>query len=461
MIHAEDVWIKHSLNCSMKHIYEELPEEVDSVSEMFSKGLFYGRVRLNSFGFRWDDEVVDIRKNHTIVGLGTSVDFKSGSLHGVSIGASLHGTQALGSLSQDEVGLYKSGKGTVNQETVSRSGRYSMATLAEGYLAYEYQDHHLKIGRQVFESFLTSSNDTKMIPNTFEGLSFSSRLFPSTLLDIGYFTKQKLRDHVNFHHVLGYKSNENDDSAMHTGLTTLALKNKSIKDRLLILSLQNKSIENLTLQFNYTSVPELISSFMLQVAYRVEAGDWSVLPAVRYMKQLDEGAGAIGGANLHALTSGYTNSESLESALYAARIDIVNDAVKWRFGYSQIADKGDILSPWRGFPTGGFTRAMGQYNWYANTKSYMIQLDYGFESVPSLKILSRFVVQNFDDKKIGVQADSKLFSFDILKKFEDKNFYIKTRYAHIEGDDDTFSLSGEQKLNTSYDELRIEMNYLF
>ncbi|MEA3433144.1 MAG: hypothetical protein U9R13_01020, partial [Campylobacterota bacterium] len=112
--------------------------------------------------------------------------------------------------------------------------------------------------------------------------------------------------------------------------------------------------------------------------------------------------------------------------------------------------------------TAGFTRAMSQYNWYANTKSTMLQLDYEFESIPNLKIISRFVIQDFDDEKVGVQADSKVFTLDLLKGFDGmSNIYLKTRLGHVVGDNDTIAGNGFLKLDPSYDEIRFEINYLF
>ncbi|MCO4844521.1 MAG: hypothetical protein KC427_00725 [Sulfurovum sp.] len=43
---------KHSLKCNMLHLYDDLPGEVDNITDMFSQGIFYGRLRFNSFGFR-------------------------------------------------------------------------------------------------------------------------------------------------------------------------------------------------------------------------------------------------------------------------------------------------------------------------------------------------------------------------------------------------------------------------
>ncbi|MDQ7085389.1 MAG: OprD family outer membrane porin [Sulfurovum sp.] len=460
---------RHSLTCNMTHIHEDTPRNVRSISQMFAQGIFYNRLRLNSFGYAWKEELGtdsarSIRKNHAITAVGASVIYRSAYFYGFSVGLSLYTSQAWGSLSQDEVALYKGGKDTFSRyDVVHRDSRYTLASLAESYVEYSYAKSHIKLGRQIFESFLTKSNDTKMIPNTFEGITLQSKILSNTSIKMAYLQKQKLRDHNRFHHVLAFEEDysQNDDSAMHRGLSLSVLDSLGIEDKLLIMELQNASVENLTLYANYTAVPRLISSAMLQVGYRMHLNDWSIVPTVRYMQQFDEGAGAIAGANHLTLNTGYIHPNSLNSQMYAGRIDVVNDAFKLRFGYTHIVDKGDIIAPWRGFPTGGFSRAMSQYNWYANTKSYMLQMDYECQVIPHLKFISRFVVQDFDDNKIGVQSDANLFSFDILKILDNKKLYLKTRYAHVVGDGDTITSYGNPKLDPSYDELRFEINYLF
>jgi hypothetical protein len=309
-----------------------------------------------------------------------------------------------------------------------------------------------------------------MIPNTFEGVSFYNHDILGTTVKMAYLTGQKLRDHSDFHHLLAAGDidsdpyaiySENDDSAMHFGLQKSKLKAKGIKDKLIVAEGKNISIENLTLIMNYTAVPELVSSAMIQANYRFKLADWSVIPALRYMQQFDDGAGDIGGANLKSLTDGYSDPFRLDARLYAARVDIVQDTLKFRVGYTKVSDEGDIVAPWRGFPTAGFTRAMAQYNWYANTESYMFQLDYEFEDISEFKVISRFAIQDFDDEKIGVQADSNVFTLDLLKGLGYSSLYLKTRYAHVMGDDDTVAQNGLTKLDPSYDEIRLEINYLF
>ena len=470
----EDDFFKHSLKCNMLHLHNEEPESVDNIWAMFLDGVYYGRLRLNTFGFRWDQELesddVKLRENHLIGAVGGSFIYRTGYLYGFGMGFGFYGSSAVGSLDDSEAYLYKAGKGAFSRYDFSTDKNRNLYTFAQAYLEYKNKDLSIKIGRQLFESFLTKSNDTKMIPNSFEGITLHSDNILGTTYKLGYLTRQKLRDHTKFHHVLaaGDAGNdpyavylENDDSAMHFGLKKSELKARGIEDRLIIAEVKNNSIENLTLRGNYTAVPELVSSAMIQADYRIRIYDMSVIPGIRYMHQFDDGAGEIGGANLKTRTDAYKDPDSLDSALFGARVDVVQDGFKLRFGYTSVADEGDIIAPWRGFPTGGFTRAMAQYNWYANTKSYMVQLDYEFEEIPEFKMISRYAIQDFDDEKIGVQADSNVFTVDFLKGLGESSLYLKTRYAHVVGDDDTVAGNGKIKLDPSYDELRFEINYLF
>jgi len=482
LLFAEEDLEKRGILPSMKESYFILPQEVDTLGDMFTEGEFYGRLRFNSFGFKWGEElnVGDraVRKDHTIAAIGGSLIYKSAYLNGFAFTLGGYITESRGSLSSDDAYLYKGGKGLLSRYQYISKGKQGIETIAQAYLEYHHKNSYLKAGRLIFESFLTASNDTKMIPNTFEGATLETTDIPKTLFKAAYLFKQKLRDHSEFHNVLAiadvisddpfHKFSENDDSAVHFGLKKSKLDALGINDRLMILDARNHSIENLTLRMNYTALPELVSSAMIQADYEMNLLDHDITPAFRYMQQFDNGAGAIGGANLKTLTSGYGDPDSLDSWLMAARVDISNHSWKLRFGYTQIADKGDLIAPWRGFPTAGFSRAMAQYNWYANTRSYMIRADLDLDTaglIPGVQAFMRYAVQDFDDDKIGTQADSNVLTLDILKEFTAyPGLYMKLRMAHVAGEDDTIAfVNGEPKtkLDPSYDEARFEINYLF
>ncbi len=466
----EQTTIKHKLNCNMTVKYKKRPKNVDNLNDFIREGIFYGRIRLNSFKF---DNTND-NKDFFIAGLGGSLVYKSAYLNNIGLTAGLYTSQNIGDKKQDLVADYRSAKDLLNRYDVATDDKFGLTALAQLYAEYRTSKNQLKIGDFPVETMIAKSNDTKMIPNTFEGIYYKNLSLPKTSIKTAFLQKQKLRDHTRFHHILAYgddptdsysKWTQNDDSAMHRGLTLSKLKAKNIKDEMFLMEVKNTTVDNLTIKLNYTELPELLSYAIFDAKYKINSNDLMIIPALHYMQQFDNGAGAIGGANLKNNTVGYNDIDSLNATLIAGRLDIVKDSYSLRLGYSKTADKGDFVTPWRSFPTAGYTRAMGQTNWYANTESYMVRMDYDFSKaklLPGVRAMMRYAIQNFDDNKAGVQADNRVLTFDIVKRFTSiPNFRTKLRAAFVNGDKNTIAQDNSKKADPSYNELRLEFNYLF
>ena len=462
--------VKHQLNNNSTITYLETPKEVESLSDVLSEGKFYGRFRLSSFFFDWDEEVEGKTRDHQTMGVGGSVHYKSAYFKGIGLTAGLYTSQNPLHNSDANLQYYKVGKGVMNRHDVATKGKYGMSNLAVIYMELKNKNNSVKIGRQIVESYLTKSNDIKMIPNTFEGVTWSSIVIPNHKFYMGYLVKQKLRDHNKFHHLFAYddgvgeydKWRENDDTAMHRGITLSKLSEKGIKDRLLFAEISNSKKDDLIYMVNYTAVPKLFSTLGTDLTYKWKTENgYKFSPSVCYMHQFDNGAGAIGGANLKTNNVAYHDKESVETELYGVRFDVGRDNWRIRTGASKIADKADIISPWRSFPTNGYGYTLLQYNWYANTTAYLLQGDYDFKE-QKLHAQMRLGIQNFDDDKAGVQADSNVLQLDLVKEFENyPNLYAKLRMVRVMGDKDTIAQDGTKKLNSSYKDVRFELNYLF
>jgi hypothetical protein len=155
------------------------------------------------------------------------------------------------------------------------------------------------------------------------------------------------------------------------------------------------------------------------------------------MAQFDDGFGKIGSASLagfkKAEGKNYKDLTDGDSNLIAVRLVAKKGAGKYMIGYSKIADKADIIAPWRGFPTGGYTRSMGQYNWYANTETYMIKAWYNFGKaglISGFRTAIDYAIQDFDETKInngGSQlVDGNILHIDMWKTFATiPNFEMK------------------------------------
>jgi len=461
---------KQKLNCNMTVKYKKIPKNVDNLSDFINESIFYGRIRINNFKF----DNIDNDKDFFMSGIGGSLVYKSAYLKNIGLTAGVYTSQNIGDKKQELVSDYRSGKDLLNRYDVATNNKFGITSLAQIYAEYRTSKNQLKIGRFPIETMIAKSNDTKMIPNTFEGIYFKNRSIPKTSIKTAFIRKQKLRDHSSFHHVFAYGDDptdnhtqwtQNDDGAMHRGLTVSKLKEKNIKDELFLIEVKNNTIDNLTLKVNYTSIPELISYFILESKYKIKTDNLMIIPAIRYMQQFDNGVGELAGANLKKNTSAYTDINSLNAALIAGRLDIIKNAASLRLGYSKTADKGDLVTPWRAFPTAGYTRAMGQTNWYANTEAYMVRIDYDFSKaniVPGLRTMMRYAINDFDDSKAGVQADNRILTFDIAKRFKSiPNFQTKLRAAFVDGKTNTIAKNNSLKADPSYNELRLEFNYLF
>ena len=450
---------KVTLKANMQVVYNKLPKSVDTLTEALSEGMFYGRFRTNFFYWDWKNEYDGKTKDNKNSGVGGSLIYKTAPLKGVSATVGMYTSQNLDffRLDKEDVKYSKAGKDTFSRYNVINGGHYGMTVLAQAYLQYDIAKTSVVAGRQMFETLFTKSNDTKMIPNTFDGITLTSKDLPKTTIKLAYLVKQKLRDHTSAHDVIAFdpnnKYNQNDDASSNKNLTVARI---GQDNALIVASVTNRSIKNLKTNVSYAAVPDVLSNLTLEVHYTIPVGSMKIVPGLRYMMQFDNLGANYGVANLRAKQTGYKDPNSLDTNLLCARVDFREGAFLGRLGYSKVADKADVVAPWRGFPTGGFTRVMGQYNWYANTKTYMIRVGYDFSKaniLPGFSIMGRYAIQDFDENKPGVAADSNVIHIDMRQNIT-KNSELKFRFG---------SASADKKAakDYSYNEYRLEYNLFF
>lgn len=468
---------KRIMKNNMSMIYTLKPQEVNSINEMFSESILYGRLRSNTFYYDYVNENTGKTKDHAAWGLGGSLIYSTGYLNGFSATAGVYTTHTINTDNAiDGGGDYgKAGKDTYSRATGSGS---HIDVLALAYFEYTFSQSSVKVGRQTFESTLIRTNDTKMIPNTFEGLSIQSKNLENTTLRGAYFSRQKLRDHRSFHSVIAYddwKTNPNaqDDSATHKGLsvTNIMSAGKEVEPGMFVATVQNKSIDNLKFNLDGMYIDSFVSSLIAEVNYKLKLDEnWALIPGMRYIHQMDEGAGKIGGAALNGSlvgtsgsANGYTDADSIKSGAWMARVKLSNDSASVMAGYSAINDEADIIAPWRGFPTGGYTRSMAQYNWEANTKSWMLKVNYDFakaDIISGLRGAIDYAQMDYDDKKRNLgglsKTDREIIHLDLFQTFDNvPNFELKLRMAMVDAE------SSDVQNYNSYNEYRFEANYFF
>jgi hypothetical protein len=477
--------------------YLKTPGEVNSLGEMLTKGEVYGRIRSNMFWNIWDNEqgatnATAKTRNNNMWGLGGSLVYKTGFFHGFGATAGFYGTVPLDSeniVPGNNTNFGKMGKDTYR--TRMDGSEAAIGVFAEEYLEYKNGKTDVKVGRQGIDTVMLATNDTKMVPNTFEGAVIENKDIPNTSLRAGYIMSQKLRDHELFHSVIAYdgttaftKVNENDDSGVHKGLSlaNIAKVHGDADPEMVLVTAENKSIPNLKLNGEFIGLNGYFNTAIAEANYQIKLNDsWTLTPGIRYLRQMDDGAGAIGGAALSgkaattanggstAGRASYTNPTSVDGSIFMARLVLASGPLELAAGYSKIADNADIIAPWRGFPTGGYTRSMAQVDWIANTKNWAVKATYDFGKagiVPGLKVAADYEDMNFDDAKMlsgaSTFSDRTIFHVDAWQTFKSlPNTEFKLRFATVNADPVTTTATPVTVDYASYNEYRFEINYLF
>ena len=471
---AESSLPKQAIKTNGQVIYYEAQKDVSTFSDMLTEGNLYGRLRTNNFYFGYDHD--DSSHESSLVGaVGASFVYKSASLQGFDFTIGLYGSQAFFSSDDihDNVKFIKAGKDTFSRYNYVHTGSKALYAFAQANINYKYSKTDFTLGRQLVETFYTKSNDTKMIPNSFDGFVLTSKEIPKTTAKLAYLAKQKLRDHESSHSVLMYDDSNpadysfwtgNDDSAMHRGLsyTNLTAAGKSTDAPLIVLDGVNRSVKNLKINFSSYVVPSLLSQAMGELNYKIAFNGFSVTPGIRYIQQFDNGAGNVGGASLKGNVNifspgGYKDPNSLNAQMIAARVVTKIDDYKINLAYTDILDKADLVTPWRGFPTAGYTRSMGIYNWRANTKSYRLEIVKGANSkgIYTKPFIQASILYVDTDEKKSILEDSIYYYIGIVQNIpsmQELQYRVRLGYRDFIGDASSVS---------NYTDARIELNYLF
>lgn len=464
---ADEALPKRTLKSNYVEVYNQKPKVVDNFYDMFKEGDFYGRLRSNTYFLNWKKESAT-QKNYVASGLGGSLIYQSAIYNDFDFKTGLYYSRGFVSLSDSEIARLKSAKDIFSRFDKTNTGSDDIAVLGQAYLRYSgIEKSEVKVGRQLVETFFTKSNDIAMIPNTFDAAVFSTNVLPKTSLTLAYITEQKTRGQSNANSVLMYGDSNyssslnpawstNDDNAMHKGLTYTALKaaGKPTDAPLIVLDAKNGSIQNLKIDTAYYSVPSLVSEAMIEGNYKVKLNqDLSITSGIRYIKQFDDGAGEVGGAAIDATPSGYNDPASLNSQMAMASLIAEYKNYKLKFAYSQVMDEADLISPWRGFLTSGYTFSLTRVNWLANQKSSQVELMINANATGMYKDLyMRFYITHTDADENKGHFDENYYYAGFVQNvpfMQDLQWRLRIGYL------DT------KKLNADILDTRIELNYLF
>lgn len=476
-----------------------LATAADDLASAFKEGKFEGRIRTQYFLTDWDMiNGTDKDDNGRGFAVGGSLIYKSAPFYGLSIGTGLYTTQNPFGITEADDGANMTNTSKFNATTSNdlflREGGGATPTsgtnptklvpygegyavLAQAYLQYDIANSKAKVGRFLMTNPWITPNDTKMIPIAIEGGQIISNDLPNTQIQLDYANAIKERGMTHFGNMADTGDTPDAIKAYYTTTYTNPSGTHGDAPDVTILGVTNKSIDGLELQAWAMHWPDLVDQGLLEANYAIEAGDAIVSLGGRFIKQNDKGAGNIILGTTNTTLKFGDNDNSVDTYLWALRAVTNYGPAKLLMSYSHTDDGADLLAPWRGFLTQGYTRSMTQTDWNADTNAWKVQLDYDFnQMVPGLSAFISYssydrnpqktpyqsmtnrATQNNDTTQwnmdIAYKCSGSLKGLEFLARFMDQNNDIDTTKA-----DGTFDSAA--KFDSSNREMRLEANYRF
>lgn len=452
-----------------------LATAADDLASAFKEGKLDGRLRAQYFNTDWDDNSVATGKGGSDangLAIGGSLIYKTAPLYGFSAGAGLYTTQnPLGWTDANDGITATTSKDLFSRDVtrpssapVSATYGQGYAVLAQAYLEYDISKTKAKAGRMLMTNPWITPNDTKMIPIAIEGFEGTTNDILNTTIQIDYADRIKERGMSYFGSMADTGDTPDKIAAYYSTHYGTTQGTHGEAPNVIIAGIKNKSINNLELQAWGMHWGDLVDEGILEANYALEAGDAIVSFGGRYIKQNDKGAGAI----ILPATNNYDADNSVDTSLFALRTAISYRAAKLTLATSHTASGGDLIAPWRGFPTDGYTRSMTQTDWNANTRAYKAQLDYDWDALVSgVSTILSYSYYDRDPSKKPYQSmtdrsfqngDTHQSNLDIIYKLSGSFKGTELKARLMDQNNDTTALYAKE---TSNREMRLEANYRF
>ncbi len=384
-------FVKISLVASLAIAGISVSASAGSLEDALSQGKFSGDIKsyyfVQSFeGAGKNDSSIWVNGGH--------LKYISGSLNGVSVGATLQASSV--NDIDDEDGKTKS--------TMDAQG----AQLSESYINYKISNTSIKAGRQFIVGMpLLGRSGSRMIKDSFEAYLLTNTDLENTTILAGKVTKYQGRT----------------DFSGHGAYTTLGTGTGAIGDFLKVgtdgtdtIYVKNTSIKNLTLRGQYLGTDSVSDVLYVDAKYQF-IGDLKPYLAVQYYD------------------TDY-DSSTTDSSLYGVKVGASVSGVNLFAAYSSTDDEGSVD---RGLGQGAYSiytasvKTAGGDAYKAGTDSWTTGASYTFAN----SLNARVQYSNYDQPTANADLDELNFTFKYKFSGELKNLSARIDYTILDYDDDS------------------------
>ncbi|MGA1933532.1 OprD family outer membrane porin [Arcobacter sp. YIC-464] len=365
----------------------------DTLEEAFSNSKIKGEIKAQYF----DKQSPADGKNDNIFVTGGNINIVTGSFYGLHAGVTFQASHVVD----------RSIEGTNDfASTMDASG----AVMSESYLAYTLNNTTLKVGRQYISTPLVAGSGSRMIKESFEGVTLTNTDLTDTTVVAGYVSKFQGRTDGS------EKPGEFD----------------KYEDGAYTLYVKNNSIENLTLQGQYLDVDGATANTDKNALYVDGVYD-----------------AKIAKVSLQVIDSKNESNAKSDGRLYGAKISGNIGMVNLTGLYTSTTDDGDVFVGAGNGADSGYTALPvhgGSVTYKANTDTMVAVAATQLAGATVVAYIGQ--VKSPDDNNLGGSDKIDAYGGFVQYAFN-KNFSTKVMYENASFSD-TLKDSNALRVYTSY-----------
>jgi len=309
--------------------------EVTTLSEVFSEAKTSGNIKY--YYIQTDkDQSYDTTKADSSAyanSLGGQLRFDTASLYGFSAGATFMTTNPflLGANVDTSI---------IGKDNGARGGNAEIAfsVLGEGYLAYNYKDFALTLGRKVIKTPLIHAKEVRMLPSAVSGAFANYTLGAKSKLELAYLDKFKQRTSDTFVNIVQHALGTNTQAI--TGSSTGSV----------VMAGVDYKADSWSLKAYDYYAKDFMNSAYIDASYKMNLKSTKLAFAGQYIKQCSVGNADTNLAKTGSLTAG----KSLSVNAIGLKATLALSSAKFTLAYSNLAQddsKHDsLVLPWDGTP---------------------------------------------------------------------------------------------------------------
>lgn len=306
--------------------------EVSTLSAVFSEAKTSGNIRY--YYIQTDKEHESAADTSAYANsLGGQLRFDTASLYGFSAGATFMTTNPflLGPNVDTSI---------IGKDNGARGGNAeaSFSVLGEGYLAYNYKDLGLVLGRKVLKTPLIHAKEVRMLPSAVQGAFANYKLNKKSKIELAYLDKFKQRTSDRFVNIVEHDLGANTEAITGSKSGFVAMGGIDYNGAAWRLK-----------AYDYYS-KDFMNSAYIDAEYRLKIKDTKVSFAGQYIKQ-----DSVGNADTNlAKSTSLTGGKSLSTNAIGLKATLALSSAKFTLAYSNLlkddAKHDSLVLPWDGTP---------------------------------------------------------------------------------------------------------------